>query len=188
MIEIEKPRYWEFIELEHLLEYFIGGDWGKAPNHEEDGFELVYCIRGAEIKNWEEEKGRTASLRKVKESSLKKRQLVEGDILLEISGGGPEQPVGRAVLIDKSVLNFEQATPKVCTNFFRLLRPNKNINPTFLNLFLKLFYHSGEVVKYQAGSNNLRNLKFKDYIRIPVPLPPRTTPHRCQNRRTLHPA
>jgi type I restriction enzyme S subunit len=35
-----------------------------------------------------------------------------------------------------------------------------------------LFYCSGEIVKYQAGSNNLRNLKFPDYLKIDIPIPP----------------
>jgi type I restriction enzyme S subunit len=35
------------------------------------------------------------------------------------------------------------------------------------------FYQSGRINSYQAGSNNLRNLKFTDYLGIQVPLPPR---------------
>jgi type I restriction enzyme S subunit len=178
MMNLEKPEYWECLSLEELLDFYIGGDWGKAPEFDDPEFDLVYCIRGAEIRSWELEKGTTASLRKVKRSSLIKRQLHVGDILVEISGGGPEQPVGRTVLIDKQTLHFQQDVPKICTNFLRLIRPSKDINSKFLNLFLKLFYHSGEVVNYQAGSNNLRNLKFPDFITIEIPLPPLPEQHR----------
>jgi type I restriction enzyme S subunit len=62
--------------------------------------------------------------------------------------------------------------PKICTNFLRLARPTKHIYSNFIQFYLKFFYHTGEVVKYQGGSNNLRNLKFDDYTSIDFPLPP----------------
>ena len=85
---------WVKTELQSLISFVIGGDWGKDLIIEDEDYDVVYCIRGAEFKNWNEDKGRTASLRKVKSSSINKRKLYVGDILLEISGGGPEQPVG----------------------------------------------------------------------------------------------
>ena len=173
--KIQIPKDWKWEKLEDALDFVIGGDWGKDENFEDSNYGLAYCIRGSEIKNWENEKGQTASLRKIKLSNIEKRKLQEGDILVEISGGGPEQPVGRTVLIDKTVLRYEPQTPKICTNFLRLIRPKKYVEGKFLNLYLKLFYYSGEIVKYQGGSNNLRNLKFPDYVKINFPLPPKPT-------------
>ena len=86
--------------------------------------------------------------------------------------GGPEQPVGRTVLIDKTVLSFRQEIPKICTNFVRLIRPNKNVDSKFINYYLSYFYKSNSIFDYQSGSNNLRNLKFDDYVKIRIPLPP----------------
>ncbi|MFA0812949.1 restriction endonuclease subunit S [Microbulbifer epialgicus] len=168
----ELPCGWEKTPLSTLVNYAIGGDWGKAPDKIEDGFSEVFCIRGAEFRNWGDEKGRTASLRVVKDSSLLNRMLVQGDILVEISGGGPEQPVGRTVLIDNACLSHSSELPKIPTNFLRLIRTTKWVSSEYLNLYLTFFYNSGEVVNYQAGSNNLRNLKFNDYIGISIPLPP----------------
>jgi type I restriction enzyme S subunit len=166
---------WQWIKLADAIEFAIGGDWGKDETFEDVTYGPAYCIRGSEIKNWENEKGKTASLRQIKLSNIKKRKLIEGDILVEISGGGPEQPVGRTVLIDRAVLNFMPNVPKICTNFLRLIRPIDKFNSKFLNLYLKLFYYSGEIVNYQRGSNNLRNLKFPDYLKISIPLPPKET-------------
>ncbi|MEI2710785.1 MAG: restriction endonuclease subunit S [Chitinophagaceae bacterium] len=172
---MELPKDWKWEKLEDALDFVIGGDWGKDESFEDSNYGFAYCIRGSEIKNWEDEKGRTASLRKIKLSNIEKRKLFEGDILVEISGGGPEQPVGRTVLIDKTVLNYKPEIPKICTNFLRLIRPKNYVEGKFLNLYLKLFYYSGEIVKYQGGSNNLRNLKFPDYVKIKFPLPPLPT-------------
>lgn len=166
------------VELSELFDYVIGGDWGKDPSHNDDKFDFAYCIRGSEFRNWKEQKGKTASLRKIKKSNIISRQLKEGDILIEISGGGPEQPVGRTVLIDKATLSNKPEIPKICTNFLRLARPTKHIDPKYLNLFLTFFYNSGDVVMYQGGSNNLRNLKFNDYLTIEVPLIPLPEQHR----------
>jgi len=170
-MELDKAIGWDEGSLESLLEYYIGGDWGKDPEHQDDGMELAYCIRGSEIKNWAEDKGKTASLRKIKKTNIIKRQLTEGDILVEISGGGPEQPVGRTILIDKATLSFEPKVPKICTNFLRLIRPKKTIDSKYLNSYLQLFYSSGEIVNFQNGSNNLRNLKFPEFLKITIPFP-----------------
>ena len=177
-MKIKFPENSITVCLNDIFDYVIGGDWGKDPEFQDENYSLAFCLRGSEFKNWEIDKGKTASLRKIKKSNILSRKLQEGDILIEISGGGPEQPVGRTVLIDKTVLSFEPEIPKICTNFLRLARPTKHINPKYLNLFLTFFYKSGEIVAYQGGSNNLRNLKFDDYISIQIPLIPLPEQHR----------
>lgn len=171
------PAGWVETTLNQLLSFVIGGDWGKDPDHQDEDFDLAYCIRGAEIRDWDKNKGNTASLRKIKRSNLEKRRLQPNDILLEISGGGPDQPVGRTVFIDQDVFDNLASNDIVCTNFLRLLRPNKNLNSKYLNYYLKFFYATGQVINYQAGSNNLRNLKFKEFETISIPLPPLAEQH-----------
>ncbi|MCK2125675.1 restriction endonuclease subunit S [Thauera aromatica] len=166
------PQGWSRSDLDSIISFAIGGDWGKDPEHEASEYIKVLCIRGAEFRHWSSDKGKTASFRKVKASSLDARVIQCGDILLEISGGGPEQPVGRTVLIDKEAMAHHENVSKICTNFLRLLRPSRLISAAYLNEFLGFFYKSGKVVEYQAGSNNLRNLKFKDYMGIGIPIPP----------------
>lgn len=167
---MELNNHWINIPLEDLTVHVIGGDWGKESDFIEDGYEAVACIRGSEFKHWKIDFGRTAVIRKIKIPSIKTRELLKGDILVEISGGGPEQPVGRTVLISDTVLK-QHNLPIVCTNFIRMMRLAPCINSVFVNRYLELFYLSGEVIKYQGGSNNLRNLKFKDYSKINIPLP-----------------
>jgi type I restriction enzyme S subunit len=52
-----------------------------------------------------------------------------------------------------------------------LARPSRFINSIYLNCYLQSFYLSGDVKNYQGGSNNLRNLKFKEYSQICIPIP-----------------
>jgi len=166
------PKGWVKTEFANLIAHVIGGDWGKHSDVEDENFVEVYCIRGSEIKNWNTNFGDTSVVRKIKKSSLNSRRLINGDILLEISGGGPDQPVGRVVLITQNTFDRLPELPVVCTNFLRLIRPVSQINSNYFCLYLEYFYYSGEVVKYQGGSNNLRNLKYKEYETIQIPLPP----------------
>lgn len=166
------PFEWAETQLHSLLAHVIGGDWGKDIEYNDDTFIDVMCIRGTEFRHWDTQHGKTAVPRKIKPSSLVPRKLQIGDILIEISGGGPDQPVGRTVLITKKALSNFRDKPAVCTNFLRLARPTELIVSTYLNYYLQYFYKSGEVTKYQGGSNNLRNLKFKEYETITTPLPP----------------
>jgi type I restriction enzyme S subunit len=169
----ELPTKWISVPLEEIIDFVVGGDWGKDPdlNLGED-YVKAACIRGSEIKNWKRDKGLSAAERQIKISSLETRKLKLGDILLEISGGGPDQPVGRTILIDEDVFLNQPELPKVCSNFMRLIRLSDQVNKPFINYYLQFFYNTGEVVNYQGGSNNLRNLKYKEYSQISIQLPP----------------
>lgn len=60
----------------------------------------------------------------------------------------------------------------VPTNFLRLVRLKQAVDPAYINYYLKYFYVTGNISDYQGGSNNLRNLRFKDYVTIEIPLAP----------------
>ncbi|MGY6630666.1 MAG: restriction endonuclease subunit S [Wenzhouxiangella sp.] len=175
---MELPEGWVSANLQELVTFVIGGDWGKAPDFEDNDYVDVFCIRGTELRDWHAARGQTAAHRRIKRSSLEKRQLQEGDLILEVSGGGPEQPVGRVELIDKQALGTNPGFPKICTNFFRRLQISNQFDSSYLVWYLKFFYKSGEINKYQAGSNNLRNLKYPEYEQIDVPVPPLNEQHR----------
>jgi type I restriction enzyme S subunit len=106
MTKLVTPDDWQVATLESLFVHVIGGDWGQDCDYDDPDYLEAFCIRGAEFKLWNQNRGSTASLRKVKKSSLTNRQLQAGDILIEISGGGPDQPVGRTVLIDERVVDY----------------------------------------------------------------------------------
>ena len=162
---------WTDIALQDIISYAIGGDWGYNPEESIDDSTLAYCIRGSEIKEWNKNRGKTAVIRRIKNSSLENRKLEIGDILLEISGGGPEQPVGRVLYIDEETIKTQDNHPIVCTNFFRRLHLNDTVCSRYVYYYLHFFYIIGNTISLQGGSNNLRNLKFKDYQLIRIPLP-----------------
>ena len=162
---------WNEISLQDLTSYVIGGDWGNNPEELINDSTLAFCIRGSEIKEWRKNKGKTAVIRRIKQSSLDNRKLEKGNILIEISGGGPEQPVGRVLYIDEESLNTEGNLPLVCTNFFRKLQLVDSVCSKYVYYYLHYFYLNGNTISLQGGSNNLRNLKYKDYQMTKIPHP-----------------
>jgi len=92
--------------------------------------------------------------------------LREGDILLEKSGGGPQQPVGRVCLFRGSEL------PQSFGNFIARLRPTDEVLSEYLFYFLWRFHASGKTSHYQKQTTGIRNLEFKRFLTIEVPVPP----------------
>lgn len=160
-MEKRLPNNWSETKFTNLISFIIGGDWGYDSEKVIEDSSLVYCIRGGEIRDWNKNKGNTAALRRLKNTSIEKRKLNKGDILVEISGGGPDQPVGRTLYIDEDSINNKFLYPTVCTNFFRLVRTFKPVDSKYINYYLHYFYIIGGTIELQGGSNNLRNLKIK---------------------------
>ena len=103
-------------------------------------------------------------------SQYDKRKLQYGDILIEKSGGGPNQPVGRAVIFN--IKNNENNTFSNFTTRLRIIDKSKDIiSSEYLHKYLKFIYLSGETEKFQKNSTNIRNLQLKEYLQLEIPVP-----------------
>lgn len=99
------------------------------------------------------------------------RKLQYGDIIIEKSGGSEKQPVGRPILFniregDYSFSNF--------TSTLRI-KEDVKVDSTFLHKCLYAFYLKGETFKLQSKTTGLHNLNMKGYLRLNIPLPPKST-------------
>lgn len=160
---------WDLIKLENLLDFYIGGDWGEQEPINSNYIETK-VLRATDISNWENDHGENAQIRYLKDNSLAKRQLKENDLIIEVSGGSPDQPVGRTIIISSDDIQKFQY-PVTCSNFFRLLRFNNKINPKFINYYFKFLYETKIIESYQSNSTNLRNLKFSQFLNQNIPVP-----------------
>jgi type I restriction enzyme, S subunit len=99
---------------------------------------------------------------------FEKRKLKFGDIILEKSGGGPKQPVGRVALFEKEEGDYS------FSNFTSAIRVNdaKDLDYRYLHKFLFWKYASGVTEGMQSHSTGIRNLNADAYKDIAVPLPP----------------
>ncbi len=98
---------------------------------------------------------------------IERKRLRPGDIVIERSGGGPKQPVGRVVM-------FEGDGTFCFSNFTSRLRveDRDRVEPDYLLFWLLDFHLSGQTRRLQRRTTGIRNLAFHDYRQIAVPLPP----------------
>jgi type I restriction enzyme S subunit len=103
----------------------------------------------------------------VEESKFKKRRLQFGDVILEKSGGGPKQPVGRVVLFDIAEGGFSFSN---FTSALRVREPG-SLDFRFLHRFLHWAYLSGVTEGMQSHSTGIRNLDGDAYKSIEIAFP-----------------
>jgi type I restriction enzyme, S subunit len=96
----------------------------------------------------------------VEEKQLAKRQLQSGDIIVERSGGGPKQPVGRVVYFAR------EDGPFSFSNFTSAIRVRDldAFNPKFVFYRLLELYQSGRTEDIQRRTTGIRNLDFTAYM------------------------
>ena len=69
-MEKRLPNNWSETKFTNLISFIIGGDWGYDSEKVIEDSSLVYCIRGGEIRDWNKNKGNTAALRRLKNTSI----------------------------------------------------------------------------------------------------------------------
>jgi type I restriction enzyme S subunit len=162
--------HWETVALRDIVLFAIGGDWGKLPSKTLAGYVEVKVIRGTDFKDWNTDRANNASIRMIQEASLLSRKLNFGDIVVEISGGSPEQPVGRTIIIDDKALDNESQL--ISSNFFRKITLTKQVSPFFVYYYFQYAYKAGKYNKIQTETTNLRNLQFDSFLNQKIPFPP----------------
>ena len=104
----------------------------------------------------------------VETKQLVSRQLQFGDIIIEKSGGGPKQPVGRVAIFTKKdrVYSFSNFTSVIRIKNF------SEVSFEYLHRYLYYFYISGNTEQMQSHSTGIRNLDFNKYKNLNIPIPP----------------
>jgi len=143
---------------------FQNGLWtGKKPP-----FVTASVVRNTNFKNNDGtlNLGDVAEI-EVEEKQLKNRLLEEGDLILERSGGGPTQPVGRVVYFDADgKFSFSNFTTRI------RVRNSKELDSVYLWRCLNYLYLSGVTEKMQKQTTGIRNLNFSEYKELQIPLQP----------------
>ena len=135
------------------------GTWGTADT------QGTAVLRSTNFTNEGDLSYDNVAYREIQKNKISELSLKKGDILLEKSGGGPTQPVGRVVLYDK-----EQDKAVVFGNFISRLRPF-GIDNKFLFYFLLVFYKKGYTNRLQNQTTGIRNLILKKYLDTEILFP-----------------
>lgn len=143
------------IRLRSLLEISVGGIWGEEAS---DVLPGVRVVRSTEFSS----AGTLlagGAIRYLSPSQITSRRLQLGDILLEKSGGGPLQPVGRVVWVG----DCHDTT--AFSNFIQLVRPHPaRLLSRYLFYRMWLWHKLGRTLEYQSQTTGIRNLRTVDYL------------------------
>ncbi len=104
--------------------------------------------------------------------------LSPGALLIEVSGGGDQQPVGR-------VVKFDYEIEAVCSNFIARVVPKSGYEIDFLVYLHATLYTIGLSTRSIKQTTGIQNLGIRAYLNesVAFPPPPRTNRHRGVPRR-----
>lgn len=104
--------------------------------------------------------------RNIPENKVNKKSLNKGDIILERSGGTPNNPVGRVVY-------FNNEGTFLTNNFTQTLRCGEDLNSLYLFYYLYNFYKSNFNFfrRISSQTTGIQNLNMKYYMNIDVVVP-----------------
>lgn len=150
------------IRLRRLVDTAVVGTWGTEPGGDEMD---IACVRAADF-DYEHllvDRGRLP-IRSVSVREFQAKSLRNGDLVLEKSGGGELQPVGR-------VVRWTHDIPAVCSNFAARIRPTARVCSRYLSYLLDSMYGSGVTRRSVKQTTGIQNLDFSAYLDEVVPLP-----------------
>ena len=98
------PEGWDYVPFGKIVSYEIGGGWGEdcvTGKNECPGF----VIRGTDIDGIKQGDLLSIPYRFHSQGNLAARELLNGDIIFEVSGGSKNTGVAKTLLITKSLLD-----------------------------------------------------------------------------------
>ena len=151
------------IALRRVVESTIGGAWGKDPGQ---GDLDALCVRGTDFDTaFLRVDNDRAPTRGFTHEEFQRRRLVDGDLVIEKSGGGDKQPVGRAV-------QWSGDDAGIPTNFAARLRPAAGVNSRFLAFLLRASYETGVTRRWIKQTTGIQNLDLGGFLSEKYAIPP----------------
>lgn len=158
------PATFPVTNMNSIFEYYIGGGWGNDDYSEDYPIEAS-VIRGTDFPSvWRYDLS-SCPRRYHKISNYKTRQLKDGDIIMEISGGTSEQPVGRSVLVTQDMIDRFKEGRVICASFCKLIRLKKtDVFPYFFYYWMRYLYDTRIIDRFQLQSTGIINFKFETFL------------------------
>ncbi|WP_293691594.1 restriction endonuclease subunit S [uncultured Phascolarctobacterium sp.] len=165
----EIPEGWEVKSLSQVILSSKNGDWGNEISKAVNDVQ-VRCFRGADFSSIVSDYNLTAPIRFISESH-RDRLLMDGDLVIEISGGSPTQATGRIGYINQSFLDRSDCA-MTCSNFCKAFVPLSKNHQYWLYQIWKSYYDNGIMFNFESKTTGIKNLMFDDFcesIKVPVP-------------------
>jgi restriction endonuclease S subunit len=148
---------WEMIKVGDIFSESIAGEWGEEVTSLTKGIPIIRSTNFTKDGKITLIKEKLA-YRVISNNKLSRILLNHGELLLEKSGGSPDQPVGRVVIFegDSSVYGF--------ANFLQKLVVKDSFIPKAIYYFLHHFYLSGKVMRYQQQTTGIINFQLSHFL------------------------
>lgn len=159
----EVPTHWGVDRLKASIISSKNGIWGDESKGDEND---IPCVR---VADFDRQKLRVElkepTIRNITGREREGRTLNKGDLLLEKSGGGENQPVGCVVL-------YDDERPAVCSNFVARVQ----LKPGMVSSYWRYVHAAAYAVRLTTGSINqtsgIQNLDQDRYYNERAAFPP----------------
>jgi type I restriction enzyme S subunit len=157
------PQEWETTKIKNAIRKQFSGIWGEDSLMDNND---IQCLRVADFNFDKLTYKPVETIRNIQPNDLLKKELPLNSILLEKSGGGEKQAVGRVIV-------YDSREKMVCANFIDVLEVNKSYSPCYFAYFLKATYQSGLNKKAIKQNTGIQNLDTKAYFQEAFVSPPK---------------
>ncbi len=150
----EVPAHWEVRRLRNTAKSCQNGTWGADPNGDDDAI----CVRVADFDRLRFSVRLTEpTFRSIPRSEFAHKRLACGDLLLEKSGGGENQPVG-------AVVQFDHEVDAVCSNFVASMPVAEGHVSRYLAYLHASLYSIRVNTRHIKQSTGIQNLDADGYL------------------------
>lgn len=157
------PKGWGINKAKTFVKFKTSGVWGDDAKGDSND---LPCLRVADFDYDKFTFKKVETIRNIPKNQQWKI-LKKSDILIEKSGGGEKQPVGRTII-------FDSDEKIVCANFIDKVEVNTNVVPKFLTYLFSVAYSIGLNLKSIKQNTGIQNLDLTNYFNelFPQPLKP----------------
>ena len=149
------------MRLKRTVAQMIGGLWGEEPKGDAND---VLVARVADFDYGTLGMKPVETMRNIPIRLQVERRLQSGDLLIEKSGGGETQNVGR-------VVSWSVAHPVVSSNFINVLRCADGYESRFLKYLHRHLYVAGHAAACTKQTTGIQNLDLQAYFSVEVDIP-----------------
>ena len=153
----------EGVALRRVIDSAIGGSWGNESGASD--LDAV-CVRGTDFNTTDLTANQaSAPMRSFTYGDFRRRKLLDGDLVIEKSGGGDKHPVGR-------VVQWCGDDAGVPTNFAARLRPEAGVHSRYLTFLLRAAYETDRTRRWIKQTTGIQNLDLGGFLSEKFAVPP----------------
>lgn len=160
------PKHWKVFRIGQRVESVVGGEWGSDPDTDEiEGTREIAVLRVADFDGIYLSYD-NITFRRVKETKIPNRLINNRCLIMEKSGGGEKQLVGRVT--EAKNLPFEAIT----SNFIAKLEFDTKVDSHFMNYVFHDLYNSNVNFPFVQQTTGIQNINSTYYLNTKIAFPP----------------